>query len=734
MNWLVPYVAGDIKYAFVERTLCLFDYDFRVRDQEVTVVLSTASGYPIDFAVTLYEIRHFDATLNKYSDVKGVSVSTPVYRYVDLTTSSEDHLLELRVESKTGDVCAITSLQPFQCPVSDLEETVRQDTDGSYQTMLQKSAFNVDRRKFGDGALVVFIVTSSDEPCGINLGEHVDPDRSKDFEFILADSIERKKVGRLVGSSLGLLSAVCLVAIVLTCFCSQHGKEKKIRRRVEKVHERQVSVSMTALNEAGGIHAAADDDEDRHHHANDDDTEAVTSVRDVVDNYERKDNKKGVAAERRYPEYVSELSKMTAKEGSLGSKDKKLRIMFLKSELYAWLTLIVGMFYGVPALQLVLNHNYKLLDSGDQDMCYYNFYCAIPAMIFSNFNNIFSNIYYLIFGILFLILTWHRKRQYTRFLERIAQKTAEEVDSFPAGARVVTEFGIPQHFGMFYAMGYALIMECFFSSFYHVCPSDENFQFDTTFMYIIASLSFLKIYQFRHPDITTTAYKVFFGIGLVLFSEAIGIFYGNTVYWVLTLIVYFFLIVCLLAILYHPGEWSFSKSLFVQMYRSVRSRIGKDKKKKESPKPKASKKRLILVLVLLVLNLLLLIIGAITTPNSSSYILMIFIGNLLVYVIYYLIMKIFHREKLTINVYVYSALAIFSWIIALIFYNNRDTDTTLSPAQSRNLNRECIALDMYDHHDIWHMFSAMGLFQCFMLFLNLEDGIFDVPRNEIPIF
>ncbi len=59
-------------------------------------------------------------------------------------------------------------------------------------------------------------------------------------------------------------------------------------------------------------------------------------------------------------------------------------------------------------------------------------------------------------------------------------------------------------------MGLAMIMESLFSASYHVCPTDENFQFDTTFMYTIASLSFIKLYQFRHPDISSSAYKVRF--------------------------------------------------------------------------------------------------------------------------------------------------------------------------------------------------------------------------------
>ena len=53
-----------------------------------------------------------------------------------------------------------------------------------------------------------------------------------------------------------------------------------------------------------------------------------------------------------------------------------------------------------------------------------------------------------------------------------------------------------------------MIFESFFSAAYHVCPTPENFQFDTTFMYVLASLAFAKIYQFRHPDVAPNAAKV----------------------------------------------------------------------------------------------------------------------------------------------------------------------------------------------------------------------------------
>ncbi len=43
--------------------------------------------------------------------------------------------------------------------------------------MLETAAFNVDKDKFGEGLLAVFIVASTDEPCGINRDEHMSPKR-----------------------------------------------------------------------------------------------------------------------------------------------------------------------------------------------------------------------------------------------------------------------------------------------------------------------------------------------------------------------------------------------------------------------------------------------------------------------------------------------------------------------------------------------------------------------------
>ena len=116
--------------------------------------------------------------------------------------------------------------------------------------------------------------------------------------------------------------------------------------------------------------------------------------------------------------------------------------------------------------------------------------------------------------------------------------------------------GLPQNFGIFYALGLALMFIGTLSFCYHVCPTNENFQFDTTFMYVVAILMMIKIYQFRHPMASANAYKVFFGIALVLLLEAIGVHRGKSiVYWIIVALVYFIVMLRMGPILYTSGKW-----------------------------------------------------------------------------------------------------------------------------------------------------------------------------------
>ena len=75
------------------------------------------------------------------------------------------------------------------------------------------------------------------------------------------------------------------------------------------------------------------------------------------------------------------------------------------------------------------------------------------------------------------------------------------------------EFGVPCQYGLYFAMGLALSMEGVMSSSYHICPTNVTFQFDTTFMYLIAVLMFMKLYQVVMCQLRLKSYNLILYIG-----------------------------------------------------------------------------------------------------------------------------------------------------------------------------------------------------------------------------
>lgn len=87
-------------------------------------------------------------------------------------------------------------------------------------------------------------------------------------------------------------------------------------------------------------------------------------------------------------------------------------------------------------------------------MCYYNYRCAQRFGSIIDFNHVWSNASYIIFGILFILIC-----------------------KFSKGPNAKTGYGIPSHYGVFYALGFALAMEGVLSAAYHLCPNQSTFQF-----------------------------------------------------------------------------------------------------------------------------------------------------------------------------------------------------------------------------------------------------------------
>ena len=56
-----------------------------------------------------------------------------------------------------------------------------------------------------------------------------------------------------------------------------------------------------------------------------------------------------------------------------------------------------------------------------------------------------------------------------------------------------------------------------------------------------------------------------------------------------------------------------------------------------------------------------------------------------------------------------------------VFQGYPTSDKSLKPPGSRNLNKDCVLLNFFDYHDIWHILSSFGLLMGAYLVMYISD-------------
>ncbi|XP_044856970.1 SID1 transmembrane family member 1 isoform X2 [Mauremys mutica] len=408
-------------------------------------------------------------------------------------------------------------------------------------------------------------------------------------------------------------------------------------------------------------------------------------------------------------------TKMFLYLSDLSRKDR--RIVSKKYKIYFWNIITIAVFYALPVIQLVITYQTVVNVTGNQDICYYNFLCAHPLGVLSAFNNVLSNVGHVLLGCLFLLIVLRRDILHRRSLE--------------AKDPYTLEYGIPKHFGLFYAMGIALMMEGVLSACYHVCPNYSNFQFDTSFMYMIAGLCMLKLYQTRHPDINASAYSAYASFAVVICLAVVGVVFGknNVWFWVIFSVIHIVASLALSTQIYYMGRFKIDFGIFRRVVMVLYTDCFQ-----QCSRPMYMD-RMVLLIVGNLVNWSFAVFGLVYRPRDfASYMLGIFICNLLLYLAFYIIMKLRSSEKLLpIPLFCIVATAVV-WAAALYFFFQNLSSWEETPAESREKNRPCILLGFFDDHDVWHFLSAAALFFSFLVLLTLDDDLDSVRRDKIPVF
>uniref|UniRef100_A0A4W5Q896 SID1 transmembrane family member 2 n=1 Tax=Hucho hucho TaxID=62062 RepID=A0A4W5Q896_9TELE len=660
-------------YAHVGRTLCQPPTRTLTETQYFFVDVSTLSSLGTQYQLRISRVDSFTLHTDKKFSFTASPSQPQYFKYV--FPDGVDTAI-VKVNSEMTFPCSVMSIQDIQCPVYDLDNNVA--FIGMYQTMTKTAAITVQRKDFPSNSFyVVVVVKTEDEACGgplrfypLRPDELIDAgNRSKTLDVVVSPAISceslsqagqtvhHSQCSRKKCSCLSLSLSIYNPQSLTYCkgsYCFLSLSPPLSERSLESVTGRSRQESLSSIEE--------------------DDYDTLADI----------DSDKNIV---------------------------RTKVCRYDCRIHTWWVGSVLLLTCSSLLQVVNV-------TGNQDICYYNFLCAHPLGNLSAFNNILSNLGYVMLGLLFLLIVLQRDIIHSRALDR------NDLNAL--------ECGIPKHFGLFYAMGTALMMEGLLSACYHVCPNYTNFQFDTSFMYMIAGLCVLKLYQKRHPDINASAYTAYACLAAVIFFSVLGVVFGkgNMVFWIVFSVLHILATMLLSTQLYYMGRWRLDSGILRRIVYVIYTDCIR-----QCSGPISVDNSSLTYIVLLLFCLSRAAYGLLKTPNDfASYLLAIAICNLLLYFAFYIIMKLRSGERIQCMAMVCILFTAVVWGFALFFFFQGLSTWQKTPAESREHNRECIVLSFFDDHDIWHFLSSIAMFGSFLVLLTMDDDLDDVQRDKIFVF
>ncbi|XP_034812997.2 SID1 transmembrane family member 1 isoform X1 [Pan paniscus] len=759
LSWQVPLLFQGLyqrsyNYQEVSRTLCPSEATNETGPLQQLIFVDVASMAPLgaQYKLLVTKLKHFQLRTNVAFHFTA-SPSQPQYFLYKFPKDVDSVII--KVVSEMAYPCSVVSVQNIMCPVYDLDHNV--EFNGVYQSMTKKAAITLQKKDFpGEQFFVVFVIKPEDYACGGSFfiqekeNQTWNLQRKKNLEVTIVPSI---KESVYVKSS--LFSVFIFLSFYLGCLLVGFVHYLRFQRK-------SIDGSFGSNDGSGNMVAshpiAASTPEGSNYGTIDESSSSPGRQMSSPDGGPPGQSDTDSSVEESdfdtMPDIESDKNiirtKMFLYLSDLSRKDR--RIVSKKYKIYFWNIITIAVFYALPVIQLVITYQTVVNVTGNQDICYYNFLCAHPLGVLSAFNNILSNLGHVLLGFLFLLIVLRRDILHRRALE------AKDI--------FAVEYGIPKHFGLFYAMGIALMMEGVLSACYHVCPNYSNFQFDTSFMYMIAGLCMLKLYQTRHPDINASAYSAYASFAVVIMVTVLGVVFGkNDVwFWVIFSAIHVLASLALSTQIYYMGRFKIDVSdTDLGIFRRAAMVFYTDCIQQCS-RP-LYMDRMVLLVVGNLVNWSFALFGLIYRPRDfASYMLGIFICNLLLYLAFYIIMKVragagsgclgpsgrrrrgrvrprllllrqlrSSEKVLPVPLFCIVATAVM-WAAALYFFFQNLSSWEGTPAESREKNRECILLDFFDDHDIWHFLSATALFFSFLVLLTLDDDLDVVRRDQIPVF
>ncbi|KFU86120.1 SID1 transmembrane family member 2, partial [Chaetura pelagica] len=553
----------------------------------------------------------------------------------------------VKVTSAMAFPCSVISIQDILCPVYDLDNNVA--FIGMYQTMTKKAAITVQKKDFPSNSFyVVVVVKTEDEACGGSLpyyplSKDASPDepvdqhnRQKMLEVMVSPAITSEAYVSSVLFCLGIFLSFYVLTVLIACW--ESCRQQKRKGLLAAMDSPSLDTGNGSSSSAEGVTDSLGSTDVSYSYMGERSLENVAGRPrlDSLSSVEEDDY--DTLADIDYDKNVIRTKKYLC-VADLARKDK--RVLRKKYQIYFWNIATIAVFYALPVIQLVITYQTVVNVTGNQDICYYNFLCAHPLGNLSAFNNILSNLGYVLLGLLFLLIILQREINYNRALMR-------------NDTHALVRDGQPLRGGGSWL------------------PTAQHFPSVPS-----------------HPPGPPPRHH------LPLLSLPVPADSG--------------ILRRILHVLYTDCVRQCSGPMYVD--------------------------RMVLLVMGNIINWSLAAYGLIVRPNDfASYLLAIGICNLLLYFAFYIIMKLRSGERIKLIPLLCIISTSVVWGFALFFFFQGLSTWQKTPAESREHNRDCILLDFFDDHDIWHFLSSIAMFGSFLVLLTLDDDLDCVQRDKIYVF
>ena len=395
----------------------------------------------------------------------------------------------------------------------------------------------------------------------------------------------------------------------------------------------------------------------------------------------------------------NQVNNNTNSEVSFYKIREVIRYLFFSSspKTYPYIICVMGVGLIAGASQFVFANWDTMIQEGDRDKCYYNDFCYRVFNYDIPFNLMISNLTYIVHGL--ILVVW------VMMLE----------------TKKVTVIKGRYSFSIAYALAWALVFQGLFSALYHLCPGVYTFQFDSVFMFIIAGLILVLLYNEIEQDHSqnekyTVSASYFF---LFFITSVVGLnYFASRLYWnsgVKNMMFFYAIPIIWWCVMF------FGAFLKSNMPQKCRSDNGEDK-----------------------VDALLFILGGLVLPGAifkwylfsdpAQAVLLACIACSFVATLAKAMRSKDkfgkHLCKCTFQVIFMIVTIIISSAAVRVFIWSPTTNKTLSPENSRDQNKECVILGFFDWHDLWHFLSSFALLMGVFVVMFISSEAEQSPQAE----